>query len=178
MPRGRLIFPFIVELGLLDTAATAADPDGAGPQTSGYDDEFREPVMLPPTAGGSARGTIHRVETTVRFKAQIEDDTADALQMAAAGNSPTSTMGLVFHFSDLEKVGAVSMLTGKPSIKAPGARLIAIYNPRSGQLIERFDEEPGLFATQAKSLGFGLGPDRNLLLVIFQERSVSAQATS
>jgi len=177
VPRGRLVFPFIVELGLLDTAATAADPDGPGPLASGYDDEFREPVMIAPTTG-SARGQIRRVERVERFKAQVEDDTADALQMAAAGNSPTSTMGLVFHFADLEKCGAVQMSTGKPSIKAPGARLIAIYNPRSGQLIERFDAEPGLYATQAKSLGFGLGPDRNLLLVIFQERSVSAQATS
>lgn len=172
MPRGRLIFPFIVELGLLDTAATAADPDGPGPLTSGYDDEFREPIIRAPVSG-SGRGELARVENVRRFRAQVEDDTADVLNMAAAGNSPTNTMGLVFHFIDLERAGAVNLVTGKPVIKAPGARLISICNPRTGELIERFDESPGLYATQAKSMGFGLGPRRNLLLVLFQERAVS-----
>lgn len=176
MPRGRLIFPFNVELGLLDTAATAADPDGAGPIASGYDDDFREPVMVPP-GSGSARGTVRRVETVHTFKAQIEDDSDEALEMAASGNSPSSTIGLVFHFRDLEAAGAVQVASGKAIIKAPGARLISISNPRTGALIERFDAPPGYWAVQAKSMGFGLGPERNLLLVVFQERDVSVSPT-
>ena len=177
MPRGRLIFPFVVELGLLDTAATdAVDPDGAGPLESGYHDEFREPRMIAPSSG-SARGELARVETVRRFLAQVEDDTSEALNMAASGNNPTNAMGLVFHYSDLEKAGAVQLESGKPVIKAPGARLIAVCHPTTGEVIERFDQEPGLWATQVKSIGFGLGPDRNLLLVIFQERDVSVQGT-
>jgi hypothetical protein len=175
MPRGRLIFPFLVSLGLLDTEATSGDPDAGGPLTSGYDDEFREPVIVP--GAGSARGVIARVETVHTFKAQIEDGTDDAMELAASGNNPMSTIGLVFHFRDLELADAVQVVSGKTVIKAPGARLISISNPRTGALIERFDMAPGFWATQVTSMGFGLGPDRNLLLVIFQERDVSVPAT-
>lgn len=174
--RGRLIFPFEVELGLLDTAATAADPDGPGPLTSGYDDVFREPVVLRPQTG-SAPGMMNRKERVERFLAQIEDGSSDVLNMTAAGNSPTSVMGLVFHFEDLERAGAVSAESGKTVIKAPGARLISIRHPRTGELIERFDMSPGLYATQARSIGFGLGPTRNLLLVVFEERDVSVPSS-
>lgn len=176
MPRGKLIFPFLIELGLLDTAAMTADPDAGGALTSGYDDDFREPVMRRPSSG-SARGSLVRVETVVTLKAQVEDDTQDAVNMAASGNSPSSVMGLVFHFRDLEAAGAVQIASGKPIIKAPGARLISIRNPRTADVIERFDSPPGFWATQVKSMGFGLGPNRNLLLVIFQERDVSVQGT-
>ena len=51
--RGRLINPFLAELAQLDMAATAADPDGAGPLTSGYDSDFKETAMV---AGSGWRG--------------------------------------------------------------------------------------------------------------------------
>lgn len=174
MPRGRLIFPFLVELGLLDTAATAADPDGAGPLASGYDDEFREPVSL--ATSGSKPGVIHRVEVVQQFYAQIEDDVGDLVDMRASGNSPMNAIGLVFHYADLEAAGAVQMHSGKATIKAPGARLIAVRNPRTRQVIERYDSPPGYWATQAKSMGFGLGPFRNLLFVLFEDRATSIPA--
>lgn len=174
--RGRLIFPFNVELGLLDTAGTRADPDGAGPLDSGYDDDFREPRMLPPVSG-SARGTVERVEVVKTFRAQIEDDLDEALNMSASGNNPQNTIGLVFHFKDLEDAGAVQLASGLAIIKAPGARLISIRDPRNNDLIERYDMPPGYWATQAKSMGYGMGPQRNLLLVIFQERDVSVPSS-
>lgn len=176
MPRGRLIFPFIVELGLLDTAAMAADPDAAGPLQSGYDDEFREPIVVTPPSG-SAPGQVFRRETFRRFLAQIEDDTAELMEVMASGNSPKSQLGCVFHYKDLESAGAVELVSGKPIIKAPGARLVSIRDPRTGQVIERYDNPPGYWATQSKSMGYGLGLQRNLLLVVFEERAVSVAAT-
>lgn len=176
MTRGRLIFPFIVELGLLDTVAMAADPDGAGPLQSGYDDEFREPIVVAP-GSGSTPGQMLRKETTHRFLAQVEDNTEALMEVMASGNSPTNMLGLVFHYSDLESIGAVELASGKPIIKAPGARLISIRDPRTGTLIERYDDAPGFWATQSKSMGFGLGLRRNLLLVVFEERAVSVPAT-
>lgn len=172
--RGRLIFPMTVELGLLDTYATATtDPDGpTGPLVSGYDDEFREPVVVG-MPGESAPGRMVRVETIVRFKAQVEDDVAGMMEQLASGNSPQNMLGLVFHYQELEAAGAVQTVSGRPIIKAPGARLICIRDPKSGAVIERYDYEPGYWATQAKSMGFGIGLKRNLLLVIFQERDVS-----
>ena len=44
--RGKLINPFLAEIARLDTTATAADPDAAGPLTSGYDPDFKETVVL------------------------------------------------------------------------------------------------------------------------------------
>lgn len=175
MSRGRLIFPFVVELGLLDTAAMAADPDAYGPLSSGYDDEFREPVMVPPSTG-SAPGHLLRKEVVKRFKAQIEDDTAEMMEIMASGNSPQNTLGLVFHYIDLEAAGAVQLVSGKPTIKAPGARLISIRDPRTGAVVERYDNPPGYWATQSKSMGFGIGQTRNLLLVVFEERALSVPA--
>jgi len=58
-------------------------------------------------------------------------------------------------------------------VKAPGARLVDIRNHRTNALIESFDSLPGTYATEARSIGFGLGPDRNLLLVVFEERALS-----
>lgn len=176
MPRGRLIFPFEVQLGLLDTDGTRADPDGAGALQSGYDDDFREPVIVPP-GSGSARGTIRRVEVVKTLMAQVEDDSDEVLNIAASGNNPTNTLGLVFHFADLEAAGAVESVSGLAIIKAPGARLIQINNPRTGVLIQRYDMAPGYWAVQAKRMGFGLGSESNLLLVVFQERDVSVPAT-
>lgn len=170
--RGRLIFPFRVRLGLLDTAATAADPDGAGPLASGYDDEFREPVITTPTTG-SGRGQVVRVERVKEFEAQVEDGVEGMLEIMATGNSPVNQIGLVMHFADLEREGVISYSNGKTSIKAPGARLIAILDPNTHELIERYDDSPGHWATQVKSMGYGIGQKRNLLLVMFQERAVS-----
>ena len=174
MPRGRLIFPFAVELAQLDTVATAADPDGAGPLTEGYDFILREPRIVPP-ASGSGRGTVNRVETMVTLQAQIEPAQFEQLEMMASGRNASSRMALVFHYQDLENAGVIDTSTGRPLIKAPGDRLHAIRNVRSGALIEMIPNPPGLFAVEVQSRGFGLGPDRNLLLVTFEEREQSAR---
>lgn len=175
-PRGRLIFPFIAELGLLDTVQMKADPDGPGGFTSGYDPVFREAVKISQSVG-STPGTTLRRERRVRFQAQVEDDTAGMLDALASGNSPTNTLALVFHYKELEEAGAVETVSGRPIIKAPGARLISLNDPRNGSLIERYDAAPGYWATQAKSMGYGIGPYRNLLLVVFEERDTSVPAT-
>ena len=44
--RGSLIFPFLAELYRWDAAAMAADPDGSGVLTSGFDPDFKEPILL------------------------------------------------------------------------------------------------------------------------------------
>lgn len=175
MPRGRLIFPFMVDIAQLDTAATAADPDGVGPETSGYDPDFREPIVLVPSDDSSTVGDEIRVETVVQLLAQIEPEEQDKLVMMVTGRSPSSRRSLVFHFEDLERVGMVDLVTGQPKIHAPGDRLAAIRHPRTGELIEEIPRSPGLFATEVRSIGFGLGPSRNLLLVVFQERATSVE---
>lgn len=175
MPRGRLIFPFLVSIARLDTAATAADPDGAGPLVSGYDDEFREPVIVAPSSG-SGRGQVARQEDVVQCFAQIEDDEFELLQMMASGRSPTSSVTLVFHFADLERRGLVDATTGEASIRI-NDRLAAIYD-RRGTLVQTIGDPPGLYCTEAKSRSFGLGlttSRRNLLVCKFGARDLSAK---
>lgn len=171
MPRGRLIFPFLVDIAQLDTAATAADPDAAGPLVSGYDGDFREPVAVAPLSS-SAIAEPRRVETIVQLKAQIENEEQERMQMMITGRSPNGRLALVFHYADLEAAGMVSSETGRPLLRAPGDRLVAIRNVHTGELIEAIPAKPGLFAVEVRSIGFGLGTFRNLLMMIFEERDL------
>lgn len=167
--RGRLIFPMLAELFQLDTEATAADPDGAGPLTSGYDTDFREPVAL---SGPSQAVESARVEKDpIRLPCQVEPDTFEALNALFSGNAPKSEIALVFHFRDLELKSLVDSTSGEALIK-PGDRLGGIFDIKN-VLVQTIPEKPGLFVTEAKPIGFGLDmahPHRNLLMVTFNDR--------
>ena len=173
--RGRLIFPFLVELHRLDTTGTATtDPDGAGPLTSGYDPDFKEPVGVDSNDDGI--GEPVRVEhPAVRVPCQVEPKTFEELRMFAAGNSPRSRVELVFHFRDLEQLGLVDAPTGEALVR-PGDRLGALYD-KAGALVQAIRTPPGLYVSEARPIGFGLyrpRPSRNLLLVAFEDRQLAA----
>ncbi len=164
--RGRLIRPFLVDIAQLDTAATAADPDGAGALTAGYDSVFRAPVLLPTVDG---RGATNRVEKALlRLHAQVEITTADKLQQMPGGNSPTSQNRLVFHFAELEDLGLVDPLTGEPLLRV-NDRLHAIYT-LDGDLVLKIRTPPGLYFTEVQGASFGLGIHRNLCIVQLDNR--------
>lgn len=171
MGRGRLIFPFLIDIAQLDTAATAADPDGAGPATSGYDPDFREPIVVPPVDDSSEPGDAHRVETIVQLLAQVESDQQNEIVMLLGGRASNSSRTLIFLFEDLEAAGMIEAGTGQPKLRAPGDRLAAIRNRHTGELIEEIPREPGWFATEVRSIGFGPWATRDLLLVRFEERA-------
>ena len=173
--RGRLIFPFLAELHRLDTAGTATtDPDGAGPLTSGYDPDFKEPVGVDTDDDGV--GEPVRIEhPAVRVPCQVEPKTFEELRMFAAGNSPRSRVELVFHFRDLEQLGLVDAPTGDALVR-PGDRLGALYD-KAGALVQAIRKPPGLYVSEARPIGFGLHhqrPSRNLLLVAFEDRQLAA----
>jgi hypothetical protein len=168
MSRGRLIRPFLVTIARLDTHATAADPDGSGDLEAGYDDEFREPVIVPPSdTESSARGTVNRVESTVQLHAQIEEEDFMTLRMMSTGNSPNSLIRCVLHFKELEAEGLVDD-NGMPKLNV-NDRLTAIHD-RNGNLVMNVPDNPGLYCTEAQPRGHGLGYKRNLLLMTFEER--------
>lgn len=168
MARGRLIFPFLVDVGQVDTVATAAVVDG------GYDDEFREPIIVPPVSG-SGRGTVSREEATYTYKCQIEPTVFEALQAMATGQSPNSEIMLVMHFRDLEIDGLLDS-NGKPLIRR-GDRFIQIRDYKTGDVIEVIPSSPGLYVSEVRSTGFGLSSlKRNLLFVTFEERELSTRA--
>jgi len=170
--RGKLINPFLAELARLDTVTTAADPDGVGPLTSGYDPDFKETVVIE-TAG--RRRDARREMLPVRLPCQVEVGAFEALQQLAAGNSPGSQVTLVFHFRDLERRHMVDPITGDALLRV-NDRLVAIRN-LAGDLVQAVRTPPGLYATEVQPQSFGLGRSRNLLLVTFQERELGVRGT-
>jgi hypothetical protein len=166
-----LINAFAAELAQLDTAATAADPDGLGPLTSGYDADFQEPVLVPIAAGGGQ--DARREKPAIRVPCQVEVQAFAELTELATGNSPHSRLVLVFHFVDLEQLGLVHPTTGDALLQV-GDRLVAIRDLRTGELVQAIRTPPGLYLTEAQP-EFGLGRRRNLLLATFTERALGAR---
>lgn len=170
--RGRLIFPMLVRLAQLDTVAMAADPDGAGPLTTGLDPDFREPVRLPVVGGGP--GTDTRQETLSDFlPCQVEVAKWDDRRQAYTGNLPEGSLILVFHFGDLEDRLMIDD-HGEAKIRV-GDRLEGIYAFDTQELIQR--PRTPLYAVQPQPNSFGLdGQRRNLLLLGFAPRDAGAMA--
>jgi hypothetical protein len=158
--RGRLLFPFLADVRRRDPAATTFDPD------------FRESVVVGVLEGP---GVPLRAEAPpLLLPCQVEPAMDDELRMEPAGNTPRSLLRLVFHFADLEARGLVDTASGEARLR-PGDRVAALLT-LSGGLVRRFD--PGLFALEARGIGWGLGGRRNLLLVTFTDRPAAAGRSS
>lgn len=172
--RGALIFTFLAELHRLDSAAMASrDPDGPGPLTSGYDPDFKEPALIDGDDDSVAE-PWRREHPPIRVPCQVEPEALEALRMGPSGNTPRSSLDLVFHFRDLERLGLVDVASGDALIR-PSDRLGALYTV-DGRLLQAVRTPPGLYVTEARTIGFGLNrrrPSRNLLLVSFQDRAAA-----
>lgn len=168
MTRGRLIYPFLVDIARLDTDATAEDPAGSGPAGLGYDDDFNEPVIVPPATDTSTRGSVRRVESVVQLHAQIEDESWEVLSMLGTGRSPTGQVRCVLHFKELETLALLDP-NGLPLLRV-NDRLAAIRR-RSGALIQTVPNPPGLHCIQAQPRSFWVGSQRNLFLMVFETRA-------
>lgn len=170
--RGRLIYSFLAELARIDRGATRSqDPDGTGPLFNGYDDDFKEPVRMDLNQDGRGE-SVRKEYPSVRVPCQVEPRVFDALNMLPSGNSPRSDIDLVFHFKDLERLELVNPDNGEALIQ-PGDRLTAIYD-KKGALVQEIRTPPGLYVTESRPIGFGLGLScsrRSLLLVSFNQRN-------
>jgi hypothetical protein len=172
--RGRLVHPFAAELARIDYAGTAGDPDGTLPLASGYDPDFQETVLL--ATGPRGRTDARRELPPVRLPCQVEVGAFEVMQQLEGGDSPDSRILLVFHFRDLEQHGLVNPSTGA-ALLGVNDRLVAIYDLH-GSLVQAIRTPPGLYATRVEPQSFGLGGARNLLIVTFEDREVSARSAS
>lgn len=165
--RGRLIWPQIAELALLDTAATQA-----GPPTPGYDPEFHEAVRIPDATPRGSHSA--RLETIIRLPCQVNVVEEGRLEEMPSGALLHARLQLTFHYRDLEAGGLLEAVTDAPKIHY-GDRLVAIYH-RTGPLIESFPNPPGVFAVKVQPQSYGLDAlHRNLLVVDFVRRDTSAR---
>lgn len=166
--RGRLINPFQVAIYVLDTIATNADPDGSGALTSGYDSVFREPRKIPVT--GQTSGKSARLEKPLpMLLAQVETLSLEKQKQLAQGNAPVADLILVIHYTQLEELGLIDILTGRATIGV-GARLAEIRHRSSGALERAFPDPPGAFAVRVEDEFGGWTSKRNLLKVYFKDR--------
>lgn len=173
MTRGRLIWPFLARIARIDPAGIAADPDGAGPLTSGYDDDFREPIRLP--VAGKVAGASARVElATVDLPVQVEDEEWERLSELRTGDVAGTRVTLVFHFKDLERLGYVDATTGDALIPRKGDRLVSIRDKTTGANVQAIPTPPGLYCVEAQPRSYGLSSlKRNLLVGVFASRDTS-----
>jgi hypothetical protein len=173
--RGRLINPFLAEIAQLDTVATAADPDGAGPLVSGYDRDFKETALVP---GAAWRGTdARREKAALRVPCQVEMQTFGELQELLTGMSPRSHLALVFHFEDLERLDLVEPSTGDARLRVDD-RLVSLRDYHTGDLVQAMRTPPGLYITEVQPQSFGLGLRRNLLIATFNDRALGPKGAS
>jgi hypothetical protein len=146
------------------------DPDGAGALVSGFDEDFKEPVLVD-TDNDGVSDFVRSEHDAVFAPCQVEPVANEVLQMSDAGNTPQTVIDLVFHMKDLERMGLVNT-DGTPLIQNSD-RLVSIRD-RKGVVVQHFKNPPGLFVVESRPLGFGLGLHhscRNLLFVKFRDRS-------
>lgn len=162
--RGRIINPFLVEIAQLDTGVTEA--------SGGYDPIFRETLLV---SADNERGAVDaRAEREgLDLKCQIEPELLNQLQMMMSGNSPKQTLSVVAHFRDLENAGLVDA-SGLAMLRK-GDRLVAVKD-LSGAYIQQIPTPPGLYLTEIRYMGFGIGRKRNLLFLRFEERENAARS--
>lgn len=163
--RGRLIQIFRATFARLDTEATEL--------AGRYDEDFREIRRVDTDGDGIGDdGRVEHAEETI--DCQLGSRTLEALRMAALGNVPQSDMILWLHIPDLETAGLIDSSTRHCLINV-GTRLVRIEN-RLGELELEVPSEPGLFVTESRLSGPGLGmvyPEANLYRLTLRERSAS-----
>lgn len=168
--RGRLIFPQLAVFYQLDTVATAADPDGAGPLTTGYDAVLGD--VIPYDVGTPGVRTSSRKEkAAIRVPVQIESERYDQTLQVGQGNTLEREMVLIAHFKDLATLGLVDAVTGLPKLYR-GDRLGEIRHKKTGALIMSVTEPHGLYIEETCPISFGLSAgERNLLLIRLSSRA-------
>jgi hypothetical protein len=142
--RGRLLFPFVADLALYQTAGTQ------------FDTVFREPVGP-------------RTERFASLPCQVEVGEFGTLEQAFSGDLPKTDLILVFHYRDLELLNLVDPATGQVVIQV-NDRLDAIRD-RQTKEVQPIKNPPGLYAAEVRPIAFGFGTSRNLLLVTFHDRT-------
>jgi hypothetical protein len=170
-----LLNPFFAEIAQLDTLATAADPDGSGPMSSGYDADFKETAMVP--SAGWRGHDARKEKPAVCIPCQVEIGKFGELQELLTGSSPRSQLVLVFHFQDLEAMGLVEPITGDARLRV-NDRLVSIRDYHTSEVVQAVRTPPGLYITEVLPESFGIGLRRNLLVATLNQRALGPKGAT
>lgn len=135
-----LLFPFLVEIMMIDHVATAT----SGGQVGG-----RRLIRTENANDGSPREKKTQ-ERTVRALAQFESGSYRQLTWTPSGDTPRAMAGLLFDRDDLEERGLINGENSLPTFRN-GDRLVAAYDKDTGELLARLDD-PGIRITEVKFL--------------------------
>ena len=148
----------------LDVATTrAVDPPGAG--TTGYDEDFREPVVYD---AGTVRTDSRTELPAVRVPCQTEVLNEDRLRQAFSGAVPSSNLVIVLHRRDLERQGLLDATTREPIIRVNDrvSTLERIGFP--GRVVRQLGPGgAGLFVFEVRGASWGFGPEGHDLELLY-----------
>lgn len=161
--RARTLRPVWAEIAMLDAVATRAATK-APTITKGFDDDFKEVVVV--TTNG-ARIVERKEQDSIFIPSQVEVDAFEALQMMTTGNSPNTTIRIVWAFRNLEEMGLIDPETGDCLVRV-NDRLVSFCDDcRNRFAVVR--TPPGLYVTQLQPT-FGISNTRDLLIVTLEDR--------
>jgi len=156
---------------MLDAVATRAALEQSTdvPEiTSGYDDDFKEIVVV----SNPTRTTERQEQDPILIPSQIEDPTFRALMQMSAGNIPDTKLELVWARKDLECLSLIVPETGVPLIRVNDR--VASIRDRCGSPIMRIFTPPGLYVTDVRPT-WGIAQRGDLFIVTLDDREQGVQ---
>jgi hypothetical protein len=163
---GRLLFPLRASLARVDYTGTR--------NAGGYDVHAKQPRVSYINPGTSAEQRVVSTEylAPVLLLAQIKRGRWHVLAMGPGGNVPDSKLVLIMHTRELTQKGLIDPSNGEVRLKI-GDKLLGLFKKNikpSPIPTQTIDGLPGMFLTEITPGGEGLGGDRNLFKLTFDDR--------
>ena len=156
----------------LNTSATANVQPFSG-QESGYDSDFREPIVYDDAlgVGSETERQATRIEyPPVRIPCQVEPVRFERLYQRFPGDRPDSNILLVMHRMDLLRISMIDPDTNAPRITTNDRVSHLESFARPGVMTQKL-KDPGLYVFEVQPASFGFGPDGfDLHLVFLSQR--------
>jgi hypothetical protein len=163
-----LLRPVLVEVSQTYAAGTRKF-NPPGPDSSGYDDVWREPVLyIDPTTSQRKDSRITN-KTNYTFLAQVEVNREHVKRYDAAGDFPDFDILLVASVRDLVRRGYMET-DGRPKIQV-GDRVLTAKNKRTAAVQATWTD---LWIVEWRHASWGFGAGRDLVLFICQKREQPA----
>lgn len=167
--RAPLLFPSLLKVSRLDIVATErVDPDGpAGPLTSGYDPDLREPVVYTDASG--SRASSVRYKPPVLIPCQVEIKKFEELRQVFGGDAPITEMVFVLHNKDLVRMGLLKCGSGcgtDGTLKLKtNDRIDAVLCRR--KRVPNIDLKEDLYIFRIDPGSWGMGPSGTDLKIVY-----------
>jgi len=175
--------PLVLEVSIavihrLNLAATKQLQPFPG-QESGYDPDFKEPIVYDQDTSCDDCGKTERVSARIelppiRVPCQVEVLTHEELHQTNAGDAPNSVLRLVTHRMDLGPMGLIEAQTRELKLRVNDRVEGIEMQGRPGVWTQKFAGE-GLFITEIEPASFGFGPEGfDLYLLHLSDREKAA----